>query len=366
VIEAAQTLAAGDDQAEMLAGLARQLTEFLDATACLVSVVDHERAVLRNRAGYARPPHRWKPTAAEHPIAEYPRTAEVLRTGEPFTCVLGDQDLDPAEGEWLADLGYGSVLMLRLQVDGRPHALIELYDERPRRFSDGEVRLCLALASEGGVMVSRARMSERLEEAYFATLGALAAALEAKDAYTNDHANQIAELAGAVGEVLGMPSTETRMVRLGALLHDIGKIGIPEEILKKPGPLTNAEMSRMQEHPEIGARILHPVPYFADLVPLVRSSHERWDGGGYPDGLTGEDIPLGSRVIAVCDAFHAMTEHRVYRRALSTEQAIAEIELHAGTQFDPDCARALIDVVEAAGGTGRLAGRVVRMAHRPD
>jgi putative nucleotidyltransferase with HDIG domain len=255
--------------------------------------------------------------------------------------------------------------MLRLDVDGEPFGLIEIYDERRRRFEPGEIRLCSALAGEAGAMIARTRMSERLEEAYFATLGALAAALEAKDAYTNDHASQIAELAGAVCERLGIPAGEARIIRLGALLHDIGKIGIPEAILRKPGPLSAEEMARMQEHPDIGARILEPVPYFADLVPLVRSSHERWDGGGYPDGLGGPAIPLGSRVIAVCDAFHAMIEDRVYRKALSVEGAVAEIERCSGSQFDPSCAGALVAVVRETG-SGRVArGGVVRIAKRP-
>ena len=121
-------------------------------------------------------------------------------------------------------------------------------------------------------------MQERLEDAYFATLGTLAAALEAKDAYTNDHAGQIAELAGAVCEQLDIPAAEMRMIRLAALLHDIGKIGVPEAILHKRGPLDDDEWAVMQEHPRIGARILEPVPYFAELVPLVTASHERYDG----------------------------------------------------------------------------------------
>ena len=334
VIEAAQHLAAtGGDLNDTLAGLARQLTEFIDASACLISRIDMERGTVNDCAGYARPPHRWERTAEEHPLSDFPCTAGVVETGAPYVCTASDAE--PTEMRLLVELGYRSLLMLRLDVDGEPFGLIEIYDERRRRFEPGEIRLCSALAGEAGAMIARTRMSERLEEAYFATLGALAAALEAKDAYTNDHASQIAELAGAVCERLGIPAVEARIIRLGALLHDIGKIGIPEAILRKPGPLSAEEMARMQEHPDIGARILEPVPYFADLVPLVRSSHERWDGGGYPDGLGGPAIPLGSRVIAVCDAFHAMIEDRVYRKALSVEGAVAEIERCSGSQFDP-------------------------------
>ncbi|HWH66497.1 MAG TPA: HD domain-containing phosphohydrolase, partial [Gaiellales bacterium] len=335
VIEAAQSMAAGDDVPAVLADLSRQLTTFLNASACMISLLDDERGILRDRAGYARPPFHWEPTPDEYDLADYPSTEAVMRTGQPYTCTLDSAGIDPAEEQWLRELGFGSLLMYSMSVEGEPYALVEIYDERRRSFHPAELRLATALAAEAGTMVARARMSERLEDAYFATLGTLAAALEAKDAYTNDHASKIAELAGRVCDQLDLAPADVRVIRLAALLHDIGKIGIPESILRKPGSLTGEEMMVMQRHPDIGARILEPVPYFADLVPLVRSSHERWDGRGYPDGLAGEQIPLGSRVIAVCDAFHAMTEDRIYRRAMPLHAAIAEAERCAGSQFDP-------------------------------
>jgi putative nucleotidyltransferase with HDIG domain len=366
VIEAAQSLAAGDSVPDMLADLSRQLTDFLGASACMISLLDADRSVVRDCAGYARPPRTWEPAAEEYPLSDYPRTAEVLSTGEPYTCSVDDPSTDPAEARSLRSLGYRSLLMLSLAVEGSPYALVEVYDDEQRRFTSDELRLAVALASEAGTMVARARMAERLEDAYFATLGALAAALEAKDAYTNDHASEIAELAGRVCDELGLEPRTTRVVKLGALLHDIGKIGIPEAILRKPGALTGEEMLVMQSHPDIGARILEPVPYFAELVPLVRSSHERWDGRGYPEGRSADDIPLGSRVIAVCDAFHAMTEDRVYRRALPMPSAMAEIERCAGSQFDPVCARALLDVVRAESSRGDGRDALVRIARRPE
>jgi putative nucleotidyltransferase with HDIG domain len=256
--------------------------------------------------------------------------------------------------------------MFALAVEDAPYALIEIYDTRMRSFGGVEVRLCRALAAEAGKVVAQARMAERLEEAYFATLGALAAALEAKDAYTNDHAIEIAELAGAVCDELRIAPADARLIRLGALLHDIGKIGIPESILRKPGPLTDDESTVMQRHPQIGARILEPVPHFAQLVPLVRASHERFDGEGYPDGLSADRIPLGSRVIGVCDAFHAMTEDRVYRKAMGPDEAIAEIERCSGTQFDPECVRALLEVVRGEGWPREGRERVVRTPNQPE
>jgi putative nucleotidyltransferase with HDIG domain len=363
VFEAAQSLAELEDVPEMLAALARDLTEVLDADACLISLVDAEHGLVRNHAGFARPPSRWERTPAEHLVDDYPRTADVLATGQPYACTL-DSDADPSEARWLVELGFRSLLMLAMPVDDDPYALIEVYDRTTRVFADAEVRLCQALAVEAGRVVARTRMQERLEDAYFATLGTLAAALEAKDAYTNDHASQIADLAGAVCEQLDIPPAEARIIRLGALLHDIGKIGVPEAILRKDGPLDEDEWAVMHEHPSIGARILEPVPYFADLVPLVSASHERYDGRGYPDGLVADAIPLGSRVIAVCDAFHAMTEDRVYRKALPVQQAIEEIARNSGSQFDPRCVKALLNVVQIQGWPRVTRDRLVRIAHQ--
>ncbi len=364
VVEIVQALSALDDVSEMLASLARNLTEILGADACMVSTFDPARGVVRNSAGYARPPFGWAQTPSEHRIADYPRTEQVLTDGAPYTCMLG-ADADSHEARWLVELGYRSLLMLQLPVESKPFALIEVYDKSARRYADSEIRLSEALALEAGKMVVRARMQEHLEDAYIATLGTLAAALEAKDAYTNDHAAQIAELAAAVCEQLQIASSDMRMIRLAALLHDIGKIGVPETILHKRGPLDEDEWAVMQEHPRIGARILEPVPYFAELVPLVTSSHERYDGTGYPDQLAGADIPLGSRVIAVCDAFHAMTEDRVYRKAVPVDEALREIVRCSGSQFDPSCVEAMLAVVRTKGWPRFSRDRLVRLARTP-
>jgi putative nucleotidyltransferase with HDIG domain len=177
-------------------------------------------------------------------------------------------------------------------------------------------------------------------------VGALAAALEAKDAYTGNHAQAIAEFAVAVGEELGLSGRELRATRMGALLHDVGKIGIPESILNKPGPLTDDEFTVMKRHTLIGADIISGIPGMEEVVALVRSSHERWDGRGYPDGLQGNEVPRGAYVIAVCDAYHAMTEDRVYRKAMSVEGAVEELRRCSGSQFMPAAVDALITVVE--------------------
>lgn len=151
----------------------------------------------------------------------------------------------------------------------------------------------------------------------------------------DDHVERVSELSGAVAEALGEPEHEVLQVRLAGTLHDVGKTAIPAEILDKPGPLDEREWEFMRRHPLIGERIVMSAPALANAAPLIRSSHERIDGQGYPDGLAGEDIPMGSRIIAVCDAFDAMTSNRVYSKSISIEAALEELRRHAGTQFDP-------------------------------
>jgi diguanylate cyclase (GGDEF)-like protein/putative nucleotidyltransferase with HDIG domain len=186
-----------------------------------------------------------------------------------------------------------------------------------------------------------------LEQSYLATIAALAAALDAKDRHTEAHSRETAALARAVGRRLGLADDDLRFLEYGALLHDIGKIGVPGYILNKPGPLDEEEAAIMREHPVIGERIVASVPFLARIRPVVRAEHERWDGGGYPDGLAGERIPIEARIIHACDAFQAMSSDRPYRRARPRDWILKEIRAQAGRQFDPKVADALLHVIES-------------------
>ncbi len=198
---------------------------------------------------------------------------------------------------------------------------------------------------EENQLAERRRM--QLEESYLSTIEALAAALDAKDRHTEAHSRETAALARAVGRRLGLDDEMLRFLEYGALLHDIGKIGIPGYILNKPGPLDDEEAAIMREHPVIGERIVASVPFLARIRPIVRAEHERWDGGGYPDGLSGEQIPIEARIIHACDAFQAMASDRPYRRARPRHWILEEIRTQAGQQFDPKVADALLQVIES-------------------
>jgi HD-GYP domain-containing protein (c-di-GMP phosphodiesterase class II) len=177
-------------------------------------------------------------------------------------------------------------------------------------------------------------------------LQALTSAATARDGYTAIHAHRLVEMAVATARRLGLSEEEQRMMRLGAILHDIGKIGIPDAILHKPGPLTEEEWQVMRTHPDIGRQILQEIGgVFEQLATIVVAHHERWDGKGYPRHLAGETIPLHARILTVVDAYDAMTSRRVYRDPLTVEQAKAELLRCSGTQFDPKVVEAFMHVL---------------------
>jgi putative nucleotidyltransferase with HDIG domain len=177
-------------------------------------------------------------------------------------------------------------------------------------------------------------------------IGALALALSERDRGTGQHSEQVVALAGAVARRLNLDGEEVERIAAAALLHDIGKVAVPDSILSKPGPLNDEEWAIMREHTVVGERILRAVPGLGPVARMVRHGHERFDGAGYPDGLRGEEIPLGARVVLACDAYDAMTSARPYRDALSHEQAVAELTAGSGTQFDPRVVDALLGYLE--------------------
>jgi diguanylate cyclase (GGDEF)-like protein/PAS domain S-box-containing protein len=176
---------------------------------------------------------------------------------------------------------------------------------------------------------------------------ALLVALEARDLYTGEHSKEVVRVASGVACRLGLSERAIRDVEQVALLHDVGKVGIPDAVLQKQGPLTDVEWQLMRQHPIVGERIIVGTPGLSHLAPAMRAEHERWDGGGYPDGIAGEEIPMASRITFACDAYHAMTSDRPYRPAMSVEQACAELRANAGTQFDPAVVEALLAEIES-------------------
>jgi diguanylate cyclase (GGDEF)-like protein len=239
-----------------------------------------------------------------------------------------------------------SYALAPLDADGRAGAIVAALPPEGR-YGERELRLLGGLADQAKLAITSASSYEGLERTFVSTVEALANALEANDEYTSTHARWITDLSIHVGEELGLDEHALKRLELGALLHDIGKIGIPSTILSKPGRLTAEEREVVQKHPVLGEKIIAPIDRLQDVRPIVRHCHERWDGRGYPDGIAGDDIPLESRIILVCDAYHAMTTDRPYRRRLGHPEAVRRLREAAGAQFDPVvvevCVRALTD-----------------------
>ncbi|HZZ86606.1 MAG TPA: HD domain-containing phosphohydrolase [Anaeromyxobacteraceae bacterium] len=189
------------------------------------------------------------------------------------------------------------------------------------------------------------RLIAALEQGYLDTLRSLAGAIDAKDPYTRGHSQRVAALSVEIGRELGLPAAQLQALECGGLLHDVGKIGIAEPILRKAGALTESEMAIMRAHPVIGAEIVRGVEFLATALPGIRWHHERWDGAGYPDGLAGERIPLVARIVSAADVYDAMTSERSYQRPLTPATATERVASMAGTQIDPGVAMALETVL---------------------
>jgi hypothetical protein len=281
-------------------------------------------------------------------LAEFRGEREVYRVvdGEGRAFGIDEGTSAPITG---GEPGGGSYVDVPVQFsDGRLFGRLCCLSRRPNRLlGRRDVRMMEVLARLIGEHLEREQHTavdqERERRQIEATgVGALLIALDARDSYTGKHTDAVVELALQVARELGLDSGDRREVAQVAMLHDIGKIGVPDAILLKPGPLNDREWDVMRSHPALGARMLVSAVSLAHLAPAVRAEHERWDGGGYPDGLRGDEIPISSRIVFACDAFHAMSSDRPYRNALSRRAAVSELEDGSGTQFCPSTVGALL------------------------
>jgi response regulator RpfG family c-di-GMP phosphodiesterase len=223
-----------------------------------------------------------------------------------------------------------------------------------------ELDLLASLCNSAGTAMEHARLFRQLENTYLSTVKALMSIVEAKDAYTKGHTERVADYCVALARKMDLGTGELRDLAFAAVLHDIGKLVILESVLKKPGSLDDEEWELLKSHPVIGASIIDNMEFLAGAVPLVRHHHERYDGGGYPDGLKGPGIPLGARIIAIADSYDAMTTDRPYRKALSREVALSTLITKAGTQFDADAVARFVEMVERDGFQPRQNGEAAQ------
>ncbi|GIW76212.1 MAG: hypothetical protein KatS3mg104_1275 [Phycisphaerae bacterium] len=277
----------------------------------------------------------------------------VRRLADELTCqlkirksplVIHHLDQDP-DFHWLSQSAR-QILAVPLQRDDQVLGTLFAFDKQDGEFDSTDAKLLTSIADESAIYLQNAMLFADVRGLMMGLLHSLVSAVDAKDAYTCGHSERVALIARELAQVSGLVAAKVERVYMAGLLHDVGKIGVPEAVLQKPGRLTDAEFDLMKQHPEIGARILRDVRQLEDVIPGVLHHHERFDGRGYPSGLAGENIPLLGRIICLADCFDAMTSNRTYRRALPFEVAMMEIKKGSGTQFDPVLAQAFMDIGE--------------------
>jgi HD-GYP domain-containing protein (c-di-GMP phosphodiesterase class II) len=268
--------------------------------------------------------------------------------------LTGGSDAAEREPRPLAD---GSTIVPLQTGGGRLHGSLVCRPTDPRRALDArDLGFLQVLGQVVGAQIdtSERERASRRAQAETTGLQALLAAIEARDTYTGEHSRCVVDLSVRVARRLQLGARDVEQVEQVALLHDVGKVAVSDAVLQKPGALTESEYAQVRCHPVVGARIVSSVTELAHLAPAIRSGHERWDGGGYPDGLRGEQIPMLSRITFVCDAYDAMVSDRPYRNALGPKTAVAEVRRNTGSQFCPKAADALLNVLDG-GRTGTVA-----------
>ena len=269
----------------------------------------------------------------------------VVREGRPL--IFNPDPGSAAETQIDALTGAKAALCVPLvSAEGTIGAITVGSSDAEYRFNSDDVRLLSTIGNHVTIAVGNIELFTSLQEAYLATVRSLAAAVDAKDSYTRGHSDKVATYATMIAQRMILSHDQLTALEMAAYLHDIGKIGVPEGILLKPGRLSDEEMSQMRHHPLIGANILKPVAFPWAITPIVRHHHEYWDGNGYPAGLKGEEIPLLARILCVADSYEAMTADRPYRAGRSASEAAIELSSCAGSQFDPRVVEHMLAVID--------------------
>ena len=242
------------------------------------------------------------------------------------------------------DYKLKQLLMVPIIIEGEVKGVINL--DNNTSFTTDTINLLKSFSEQVAVAINNARLYQKIQDSYFEIVKALAQAIEAKDPYTHGHSARVMEYAVSIAQKLGLPEEEIELLRYAAILHDIGKIGVRGIILNNPDGLTNEEYDEIKKHAAIGENIVQPIELLQPIRPLIRHHHEWYNGKGYPYGLSGENIPLGARILAIADAYDAMKSDRPYRRALTEETAIQELKRGSGTQFDSKIVEIFLEILK--------------------
>ncbi len=345
----AQQLVVTDDVASVMESAVRNIIKSAHVTFARILMFDESGNLVCKAAAPIRELGNDLRLGKVEPAAILPFYTAAINQRKAILYSKNDQIIDDEKRPQLMFNIASTICVYPFFLASRPAGIFVLGEARKdarEPFDSDKLRLIGAIVDQTAGALQRAYMHEEVENSFIETVLALANAMDARDSYTGNHSQGLAEMAEATCRELGCGEEVIKAVHWAALLHDIGKIGVPDEILQKPGPLSDAEWKVMKRHPEIGARIVKPVKKLSNVAPIIRSHQEHYDGTGYPDGLAGDAIPFEARLIAIVDAYGAMIDDRVYRPSLTHEEAIEELRRWSGSQFDPLLVEVFIRVVE--------------------
>ena len=332
-----------EDLKQLLANLLDLIMESIPASRGYIFLLRRDSGKL---VPYVRRP--FEPTSDD---AEIVVSQTILQTAvrEKSSIISKDALVDErfTHSRSVAQLTVRSAMCVPLLNRGKVLGIVYLDStDQANLFSREDLALLSAIALKAGIAIDNARLYDDLRGLFYNTVETLVRTIQAKDQYTSGHSTRVSRYSLLIGEKLGMSTKEKHQIYLASMLHDIGKIGVPDELLNHPGRLTEEEMERVRSHVVLGASMLEMLGEMHPIVPLIRHHHEAWDGSGYPDGLEGEDIPLISRIVSVADMYDAMTSDRPYRSRRSQEEAVSEILRTKGTKLDPRVAETFLQVLE--------------------
>ena len=332
----------GGDTGEILRIIVHQITDIMEGLGCIFWILDTREKLVRTKVSHG---------FAYRSLAEvdYDTVAELFGTDSHEPVFIDDARYDQRipDLERLGKKRVVAIVGLPVQIVAPYVGVLAVYFSHPRTLAASEVKFLSALSEQGAIALHRAlRYDENVLKTFRETVEVLITALEAKDLHTHGHSLKVAHYARLTARALGLDDAAVETVYRAGMLHDIGKIGMDDRLLKRLGKLSVPDMETVKTHPVIGARILKPLGFLDDLAPLVLYHHERYDGSGYPEGISGETIPLGARILAACDAFDTMISGRPNIPRKPLNKALEQLRCRAGSWFDPQVVEMLVTVIE--------------------
>lgn len=339
--EVSKAIHSGEKSSDILESIVTHIKEILQAKGCIFWIVDHSREKIVSKYS-----HGFSYRSLTEVGYDTLTTVFDREIGQPVFIEDARHDPRIPDMERLGKRRVGSVTGLFFDIVDSFGGILALYFNDRRELSSSEFELVTALGEQGAIALHRAiSYDKKMMENFRQMVEGLTLALEAKDEKTHGHSVKVAMFAKMVAEEMGLSEEELETIYHGGLLHDIGKIGMEDDILDRLGILSRKEMDIVKQHPEVGARIVRPLVFLNDIEPLILHHHERFNGTGYPHGLKGKAIPLGVRILTVCDVFETMLAGRKYFAKMKQEDAILNLQSEAGSQFDPEVIKALFSAL---------------------